>query len=225
MILGGKGDDILLEGGDGNDKVFGEAGNDSLLGGNGKDILGGGAGFDSVGGGAGDDIISGGDGNDELAGDDFLSSSGSTGTAGNDIINGGAGSDDLAGELGADTLTGGGDPTEGDAFFYFSPDEGGDTITDFAVNVDDFVVTAPSFGGQLVAGALLPAAQFNYGMMASEADDRFIYDNVVGSSTLGTLFYDVDGMGRTEQVAIANLLGVPSLTANDIFVFGSITGV
>jgi len=99
---------------------------------------------------------------------------------------------------------------------------GSDTITDFVVEFDDFVVTAPSFGGQLVAGALLPAAQFNYGMMASGLYDRFIYDNVVSSSTFGTLFYDVDGMGGTEQVAIANLVCV-HLTANDIFVFGSIT--
>ena len=217
LILGGEGDDIL-DGGNRNDLVFGASGNDSLLGGNGKDILGGGAGSDSMGGGAGDDIMSGGDGDDQLAGDDFLSSSGSTGAAGNDILNGGAGSDDLAGELGADTLTGGGDPLEADVFFYFSPAEGGDTITDFGVNIDKILVIGPSFGGQLVAGQL-PDAQFNYGIMATEADDRFIYDNVVGSS-MGTLFYDIDGMGGTEQVAIASLLGVPPLTANDILVFG-----
>jgi len=38
-----------------------------------------------------------------------------TGTTGNNIING-AGSDDLAGELGADTITGGGDSTKPDGF-------------------------------------------------------------------------------------------------------------
>ena len=218
LILGSKGDDIL-DGGDGNDKVFGGSGNDLLLGGSGKDILGGGAGSDSMGGGAGDDIISGGDGDDQLAGDDFLSSTGSTGAAGNDILNGGAGSDDLAGELGADTLTGGGDFTEADVFFYFSPDEGGDTITDFGVDLDRILVIGPSFGGQLVAGQL-PEAQFTYGRIAAEDDDRFIYDNVVGSATLGTLFYDIDGIGGTEQVAITSLLGVPSLTANNVLVFG-----
>ena len=40
---------------------------------------------------------------------------------------------------------------------------------------------------------------------------------------MDTLFYDLDGMDGTGQVAIANLLGVPFLTADDIFVFGSIS--
>ena len=70
----------------------------------------------------------------------------------------------------------------------------------FGANVDKILVFASTFGlaseGEPVA-VQLPDAQFNYGMMASEADDRFIYDNVVGSSTLGTLFYDVDGTGET----------------------------
>jgi len=67
--------------------------------------------------------------------------------------------DDLAGELGADTITGGGD-SQNPMAFILAQFEGSDTITDFVVEFDDFVVTAPSFGGQLVAGALLPAAQF-----------------------------------------------------------------
>ena len=66
-----------------------------------------------------------------------------------------------------------------------------------------------------------PYNQFNYGMMATEFDDQFIYDNIMDSPTLGTLFYDFDGTARVGQVALASLVGVPPLTNNDVFVFSS----
>ncbi len=187
------------------------------MGGNGNDSLGGGDDDDFEEGSAGNDNLSGADGADFLVGDDLFFTS--TGSAGNDSLNGGVGTDTLVGGLGADTLTGGGLSTDVDDFQFDSLTEGGDIITDFTVNFDIIDVNASGFGDNLNPGADLPHNQFNYGITATEADDRFIYDNIAGSPTLGTLFYDVDGTGLGQQVAIASLVGAPTLTANDIFIF------
>lgn len=52
----------IVDGGDGNDQVFGQRGNDIVQGGNGQDYAEGNAGNDSVNGGAGDDFLIGDDG-------------------------------------------------------------------------------------------------------------------------------------------------------------------
>jgi Ca2+-binding RTX toxin-like protein len=44
--------------------------------------------------------------------------------------------------------------------------------------------------------------------------DRFIYN-----STTGSLFFDVDGIGSSEQVQIAQLSTGLAMTADNIFVF------
>ena len=72
--------------------LLGEAGDDALRGFNGRDdVIQGGAGNDRLYGFTGDDVLEGGDGNDELyggEGNDVL-----IGGAGNDVLEGGAGSD------------------------------------------------------------------------------------------------------------------------------------
>ena len=100
-------------GGQGNDKITGNAadnlllgrdGNDAITGGDGNDRLVGGNGTDSLSGGTGDDVLNGGDGNDTLnagGGSDRLN-----GANGDDRLNGGAGDDLIAGAAGADTLAG-----------------------------------------------------------------------------------------------------------------------
>ena len=74
----GDGNDTL-EGGDGNDLLFGMGGNDQLDGGDGNDLLFGGSGDDYIDGGEGRDTIYAGDGNDIIVYDsnDYLVSGGS----------------------------------------------------------------------------------------------------------------------------------------------------
>ncbi|HIC82604.1 MAG TPA: calcium-binding protein, partial [Kiloniellaceae bacterium] len=110
-----------IDGGIGNDIIYGDSsdvdeaigGDDSILGGDGNDLIYGGA---------GNDFINGGDGNDGLFG----------GT-GEDIVIGGAGNDIINGGAGADILTSG-DITDVDTFV-FDGDAGfgadADVITDF----------------------------------------------------------------------------------------------
>lgn len=105
-VLGSAGDDVIsanvasLQGGDGNDQLFGGGGANTLVGGGGDDVLDGDAGNDTLQGGAGDDVLIGGSGNDTL-----------TGGAGADFIDGGSGDDVItaatSSELVGDVIEGG----------------------------------------------------------------------------------------------------------------------
>jgi Ca2+-binding RTX toxin-like protein len=99
-----------IQGGSGNDTLFGRDGDDVLSGGSGKgysdkvggasngdhDRLFGGAGNDTLSGMSGDDVVSGGRGDDVLFGN-----------SGNDTVTGGQGHDILSGGRGSDWLSGG----------------------------------------------------------------------------------------------------------------------
>lgn len=99
-----------MNGGTGNDKLYGDSGDDTFYGGDGHDHLGafsfgryytepgndvlhGGGGDDGLYGGDGDDSLSGENGNDTLSGGD-----------GDDRIGGGSGSDRMGGGTGQDTF-------------------------------------------------------------------------------------------------------------------------
>lgn len=114
---GAEGLDDSLDGGDGNDTIFGQYGDDTIEGGADADQIYGGAGDDSLDGGDGADTLSGGDGSDTLAGGD-----------GADVLDGGAGDDDIA-VGGSDTATGG----SGDDVFTL---DATDPAADIAVTLD-----------------------------------------------------------------------------------------
>ncbi len=125
-----------IDGGGGNDLLFGELGNDTIIGGKGDDTLCGGTGADYLDGGVGNDVLLGDYrfiratgvnpdfaplfddfpgpflGDTLLGGDgnDFIRGGGDTyfpTESGNDSIDGGAGNDLLFGDDGNDTITGG----------------------------------------------------------------------------------------------------------------------
>ncbi|QJP16088.1 calcium-binding protein [Starkeya sp. ORNL1] len=101
---GGFGDDQIFGGG-GNDTLVGSFGNDSVYGGMGNDTLTGGDGDDLLDGGGGDDQMLSGFGNDTLrggAGADYLNAS-----LGDDVLDGGDGDDEMDASDGADQMSGG----------------------------------------------------------------------------------------------------------------------
>ena len=92
---GGQGNDVLWGSG-GNDVLIGDEGNDELSGGAGKDYLTGGPGNDAIDGGSAHDVLEGGEGSDTL-----------TDTSGNNLFNAGTGNDSLAGGSGNELFIGG----------------------------------------------------------------------------------------------------------------------
>ena len=120
-------DNLVVTGGEGDDKIVTGKGDDILQGGEGDDTLEGKAGADFLEGGEGDDTLSGGRGHDLLQGG-----------KGSDILKGNSGKDTLSGGEGDDTLTGG----RGADIFVFAPKNGKDNITDFTVNSDTIDLTS-----------------------------------------------------------------------------------
>jgi Ca2+-binding RTX toxin-like protein len=86
MYLSGTDAADLLEGGTGDDAIYGEGGNDTILGSEGSDLISGGMGDDSLYAASGDDTVDAGDGNDLIVGGDG---------AGNDLYIGGSGVDTI----------------------------------------------------------------------------------------------------------------------------------
>jgi len=132
-----------------------------------------------------------------------------TGSQGNDAINGGEGNDLIIAGYGNDTVTGG---TGRDAFRFNALDEGVDTITDFVSTEDVIQIDAIGFQLNWQTGAI-SADQFYVGLGATDASDRFIYNDKTGD-----LFFDADGWGNGAAVKLATLTGAPSLSAQNIVV-------
>jgi Ca2+-binding RTX toxin-like protein len=132
-----------------------------------------------------------------------------TGNAAANIIRGNAGANVIDGKGGNDTLTG----SAGADVFAFTTalDAAGnvDFIVDFESAADRFrlaVGAGEPFAG-LAAGILSDAA-FATGAVATQADDRIVYDS--GS---GALFYDADGAGGIAAVQFARVAPGTQLTA------------
>jgi Ca2+-binding RTX toxin-like protein len=181
-----------IAGGVGNDKLVGRGGNDRLHGEDGNDRLFGGIGDDRQYGEIGADRLYGG--------------------FGDDVLIGGRGDDRLYGEGGADLLRGG---AGRDVYVYNSAPNsqtGLDTIQGFSVAEDTFWLNNSVFTGLGREGTLRSSA-FWTGDEAHDATDRIIYDR-----NDGVLYYDQDGSGASEQVAVAKLSTGLKMTHLDILV-------
>jgi serralysin len=115
----------LLDGGAGNDQLYGSFASDTINGGDGNDYLSSGGGADIMHGGAGDDSLKGGTAAAQLYGDDGNDTL--VGGSGNEYLSGGNGNDKLTGGGGNDTLNGG----AGNDTFIFAANFGKDVIADF----------------------------------------------------------------------------------------------
>jgi serralysin len=135
QLYGDEGNDIikagsqtvgsLLDGGAGNDQLYGSFAADTINGGDGNDYLSSGGGADIMHGGAGDDSLKGGTAAAQLYGDDGNDTL--VGGSGNEYLSGGNGNDKLTGGGGTDTLNGG----AGNDTFIFAANFGKDVIADF----------------------------------------------------------------------------------------------
>ena len=227
----------LLSGGAGIDRLNGGEGNDTLDGGDGADIMSGGNGDDVFIVGDGDVVSEAlGQGTDlilarrasislsgqhvenvtgDLVGQAFSITGNTlanvlTGGSLADTLNGSIGNDTLAGGAGNDSLIGG----SGNDQFIFNTELGAtnvDAIQAYnarndTILLDDAVFAALGSPGTLTAGA------FNTGSVASQADDRIIYN-----SATGALLYDADGVGGVAALQFATLTGVSGVINNTEF--------
>ena len=140
------------------------------------------------------------------------------GDGGNDSLSGGAGADNLWGGDGNDTLNGGldNDLLNGGAgadIFIFNSALGPaniDSITDFSV-VDDTIWLDRSIFSAIANTGALTLGAFNTGAVATEADDRIIFNSLTGG-----LFYDADGNGAGAAIQFATMSNmVGKLSAAD----------
>ncbi|WP_088348771.1 calcium-binding protein [Rhodomicrobium sp. R_RK_3] len=245
-LNGGAGDDLLV-GGAGDDQINGGDGNDLMSGGLGADTMNGFNGFDTVTY-AGSDVaavanlLDSSKNAGSAAGDRYLGVENLTGTAfgdtltGNDGENrleGGLGNDRLSGGIKMDTLVGGaGDDwldggawkdalTGGagkDGFYFASPAEAGDTITDFTPGQDKILLSASGFG--LAPGqAVHFESAFHVPLYANNA----AYTTTTGPSLLydtsnGRLLWDADGRGDQKVQLVAVLTDAPQMTHDDFLI-------
>lgn len=151
-------------------------------------------------------------------------SNGISGTRGNNILNGLGGQDRIYGKVGHDVLNGGtgNDDLFGglgnDRFMFdtaLNETTNVDRIHDFDVAVDDLIYLDRTIFGAIPANGTLAASAFRAGTVATEADDRIIYDQ-----STGRIFYDADGSGAGEAVLFARVNGGTALTNLDFTVYG-----
>ncbi|MGB3930339.1 MAG: calcium-binding protein, partial [Sphingobium sp.] len=127
-------------------------------------------------------------------------------------IRGNAGNNILGGDGGDDLLTGG----AGADIFVFDTALGPDIdrITDFSDEGDKIALNPLIFAGIGPAGTLAAGA-FQRGRVATEADDRILYD-----SFYQQVFYDADGNGPGRAVLFAQINHGANLTHSDFMVIG-----
>jgi serralysin len=171
-----------------------------------KNSLYGFAGNDEIHGRSGNDYLSGSIGHDRLYGD-----------KGNDRLLGGSGNDTIDGGYGRDTLSGG---SGRDSFVFkdkLSKSGNLDKITDFNPKHDRFLMDNRIFNsigeGSETKPLKMNKAFFKVGDGADDENDYVIYNNETGY-----LYYDRDGSGSAEAVAIAKLKPHLQVTPNDFFV-------
>jgi Ca2+-binding RTX toxin-like protein len=228
--LSSNGSGHTLDGGFGDDSLFGGGGNDVLVASSGADWMDGGTGRDTLflsfafeaftfnlqtGKGDHDDLAG-----DQVRGIENLAIGTSfrdatiIGSAaanvidtdsGNDSITGGKGDDTIDSGSGNDRLSGG----KGADTFVFSQEfltAGSDRITDFGRG-DSFDLSRDTFDA---LGRSVSGSELRFGRAARDGNDHLIYNEAKGQ-----LFYDADGRGGLAADLIAVLTNRPDLSASD----------
>jgi Ca2+-binding RTX toxin-like protein len=205
-----------INGGEGNDNLYGNNLDNLLKGGSGIDSLFGSGGNDTLYGGNGIDSLGGGDGNDTLYGDadgDSL-----FGGAGDDALFGGAGSDRFY--FGGIYYGGNGAPLSGTATV--ATLLGKDTIGDFVSGTDKISLEKSTFTN-ITANA--DRSLSNFATVANDAAALTGTSSaaILYSASTGNLFYNQNGtlagLG-TSGGNFATLTGLPNLISTDFVVVG-----
>ncbi|MBL6664523.1 MAG: M10 family metallopeptidase C-terminal domain-containing protein [Rickettsiales bacterium] len=194
VVYGGEGNDkIWLNEGD--DQVFGGEGNDEVYSGIGEDKINGGDGDDNLYGGEGDDVIDGGSGTNNLFGE-----------AGNDVFITGEGSDIIDGGLGSDTVSYVNSLEAVNIDLSTNEISGGDADNDSIVNIEN--VIGSSFDDILVGNDLDNSFTGRSGddsLSGGLGSDIYIYDFNGGIDIVTESGGDVDSLHFSTSISSADL--------------------
>lgn len=181
VIYGGEGDDkIWLN--DGNDKVFGGEGNDEIYSGNGNDEIFGGLGDDIIYAGNDNDIIDGGSGVNELFGEE-----------GDDIFIAGSGADKIDGGNGFDTVSYVNSNEAVNINLQNNEISGGDANNDNITNIEN--VIGSSFDDEIIGNSqenTLNGGNGNDVLQGGLGNDTYIYNSNSGTDIITEIGSDVD---------------------------------
>lgn len=133
-------------------------------------------------------------------------SDGITGTAGDNLLTGNDFDNLLIGLGGNDTVIGG---LGNDTFALIMNNTGIETIADFGLGLDNFSLGLSNAIGALVDGDTFLAGS---GLTTGNGTQQVIYN-----TDNGNLYYE-DGLNADAPIQIANLIGVPTLSASDFIV-------
>ena len=222
----------MLDGGDGNDSIFGLSGSDMLLGGQGNDLLGGGTGADLLDGGTGRDtayyadsagavtvrLFNGtGSGND-AHGDSYISIENAIGSDYADaligsygidnVLEGGAGADYLNGLSGIDTASYAGSSASVTVRLWNGTGIGGDANGDTLVNIENLIGSShnDTLLGSNGVENVLNGGEGNDHMFGLTGDDTFAFNDNFGNDTI----HDFDNGSEIMDMSAS------SLTAADL---------
>lgn len=151
------------------------------------------------------------DGRDTIYGDAF--SNDLWGNGGNDRIYGGAGDDFISGSRGQDRLTGG---SGYDTFFFGNSAlsrASTDVITDYNGKYDTISLSKYAFSGLGKADTWMKASAFWQGTKAHDSNDRIIYN-----PKNGVVYYDADGTGSKDAIAIVKIGAGRKMSSTDFWV-------
>lgn len=172
VIASGNGNDQITVNGGENIVLDGGSGNDTLVTTSGADTVYGGLGNDSLNAGSGNDALFGGEGKDTLVAG-----------SGDDTINGGAGNDSISAGTGDDTIVAGegNDVIDGGSDFDVIEIAGPSSDYSFSVLGDVVVAQRNDDGASFVS---TNAEVFSFGTDPANPDNVFIVDNLDDANTL-----------------------------------------
>lgn len=135
------------------------------------------------------------------------------GNGGNDRIYGGAGDDFISGSRGRDRLTGG----DGYDTFFFGNSAlsraSTDVITDYNNTYDTIGLSKYTFKGIGKGDTWMKPSAFWQGTKAHDSNDRIIYN-----PKNGVVYYDADGTGSMDAVAIVKIGAGRKMSSTDFWV-------
>jgi Ca2+-binding RTX toxin-like protein len=197
-LVGSSGYAETIDGGDGNDLIYGLAGDDDLSGGDGNDTIFGGAGNDTIYGDAGNDTLYGGEGNDTIYGG-----------SGDDVIMGGLGADNLWGGAGADVFV----FSSFDATLGLSEDNC-DTINDYELGIDSISTGIPGSVSNFQKVDYLGGGDFaslaNDAVSAFDAnpDLKYYYADNVGADSYLIINWEENRPWEEQSVMLVDTTGL-----------------